>query len=291
MLRVDRAQPRRARMFVVAVAAVTALLLVVFAAKPAGRADADDGDARRRQYESAAAVHAHENIAAESAKSAKLRNSKPGDVAHDDHHQAGGGGAAHGDAHHDDGLGLHAAELGRPVPTPLPTPAATAAKVHRFPRVEINTEHGAIVFELRPNSAPKTVANFLKLVKSGWYNGTALYRYERGFCLQGGGWPSKQSPFPPVPMEYKLPNKKWAVSMARGNDPGSATSEFSIMLGDNSKWLGPGGGTKDGYAVFAEVVAGFDVIEALGKLPTRKAGLTMFAKPVTILYMLPSIDD
>jgi peptidyl-prolyl cis-trans isomerase A (cyclophilin A) len=143
-------------------------------------------------------------------------------------------------------------------------------------------QYGNIDMLLRPDGAPQTVANIRKLVETGWFNGTTLYRYEPGFCLQGGGWPHKSSPFPPVPLEYKLPNKQWAVSMARTADPNSATTEFSIMLGDNSKWLGPGGSEKFGYAVFAEVVGGFETIASLGRLPTRKSGLTLFVDPVKV---------
>jgi cyclophilin family peptidyl-prolyl cis-trans isomerase len=156
------------------------------------------------------------------------------------------------------------------------TPAPTFLQAHLF------TEYGTIVWELIPSAAPQTVANFVKLATTGWYNGTTLYRYEANFCLQGGGWPKKGSPYPAVPLEYKLPNKKFAVSMARTADPHSATSEYSIMLNDNSQWLGPGGSDPHGYAVFAQVIDGFSVIEKLGTLKTRKDGLTVFVSPVRI---------
>jgi cyclophilin family peptidyl-prolyl cis-trans isomerase len=157
---------------------------------------------------------------------------------------------------------------------------ATAEFVH----LVLGGDKGSITLKLLPDAAPKTVANFKALVSSGWYNGTTLYRYEAGFCLQGGGWPTKSSPLPVVPLEYKLPNAKFAVSMARTGDPNSATSEFSIMLGDNSKWLGPGGSDKYGYAVFAHVVGleSANTIRLLGGLPTKKAGLTLFVDPVKV---------
>merc|ERR1712146_729887 len=105
------------------------------------------------------------------------------------------------------------------------------------------------------------------------------YRYEATFCLQGGGWPTKASPYPRVPHEYRLPNKNFAVSMARTSDPNSATSEFSIMLADNSKWLGLGGSEKYGYAVFAQVVDGFDLIEKFRAMPKdKRGGLTYLKK-------------
>ena len=153
----------------------------------------------------------------------------------------------------------------------------------------MRTELGSIVLELRPDAAPKTVANFIRLVESGFYSSTpenrdksaSMYRYEPNFCFQGGGWPVKGSPFPPVPLEYKLPNVKYAVYMARTADPDSATSEFSIMLNDNSRWLGPksgGGGDPYGYAVFAKVVGGFDVIEKAGELSREKRGGLVYLK-------------
>ena len=168
-------------------------------------------------------------------------------------------------------------------PTPVPTPAPVERHADEHPHATfLLGEHGRIEFRLRPDAAPKTVANFVRLIEHGWYNGSTLYRFEAGFCLQGGGWPTKGSPFPSVPLEYKLPNRKYAVSMVRTQDPNSATGEFSIMLNDNSKWLGPGGSEKWGYAVFAEIAEGIDTIAKLGKLPTKKQGLTLFVKPVTI---------
>lgn len=166
----------------------------------------------------------------------------------------------------------------QPKPTLEPTAVPRAALF-----ATLRTPHGSIVFELLPSAAPQTVANFVRLVESGFYKDTTLYRYEAGFCLQGGAWPKKESPFPPVKLEYHLPNAKYFVSTARTSDPNSATSEFSIMLGDNSKWLGPGGSDPYGYAVFAKVVGGIDVIEKLGALKTEKKGLTLFVPPVPIL--------
>ena len=106
--------------------------------------------------------------------------------------------------------------------------------------------------------------------------------------MQGGGWPKKSGPIT-VPLETQLysqhPNKQWAVSAARTSDPDSAGAEFSIMLGDNrcaphasrppqlphvwppsfpnSKWLGPGGSDAHGYSVFADVIGGKHVVEAI----------------------------
>lgn len=110
-------------------------------------------------------------------------------------------------------------------------------KAMRLPsRAVIRTSAGDIVLELLLDAAPRHVHNFVSLARSGWYNDTSLYRLEKGFCLQGGGWPKKNGPTT-VPLETHMyaqhPNKQWAVSAARTSDPNSASAEFSIMLGDN----------------------------------------------------------
>lgn len=73
--------------------------------------------------------------------------------------------------------------------------------------------------------------------------------------------------------------------MARSGDPNSATSEFSIMLRDNSEWLSPKGSDKHGYAVFAQVIEGWDVIQHVMTLPTRtNSNIQMLITPVKIEY-------
>lgn len=155
------------------------------------------------------------------------------------------------------------------------------------PFATIATDLGDIELEMFPEDAPKTVANFMKLAEIGFFNKTTLYRYEANFVLQGGGWPTKASPLPVVPLEYKVPNFQFHVSTARTADPDSATCEYSIMLQDNSKWLGPGGSDKYGYAVFAKVVGGFDVIEKFAALKTKKGGLTLLDPAVIVRAWIP----
>ena len=144
----------------------------------------------------------------------------------------------------------------------------------------ILTSRGPIEVEFLPEAAPKTVENFVQLITMGFFNNTSFYRYEPNFVLQGGGWPTKASPLPSVPLEYNLPNFKYFISTARTSDPNSATCEFSIQINDNSKWLGPGGSDKYGYAVFAKVVGGFDVIEGFASLPTKQSGGLKIIDPV-----------
>eukprot|EP01120_Amphizonella_sp_Union-15-10_P001400 TRINITY_DN1147_c0_g2_i3.p1 TRINITY_DN1147_c0_g2~~TRINITY_DN1147_c0_g2_i3.p1 ORF type:complete len:256 (-),score=34.02 TRINITY_DN1147_c0_g2_i3:87-854(-) len=151
--------------------------------------------------------------------------------------------------------------------------------------VILSTEKGDIVMSFYPQAAPKTVQNFKALVEKKFFDGDGrFYRSETDFVLQGGTWPDKPSPFPPVPLEYKLPNEKYAVSMARTNDPDSATTEFSIMLKNNSYWNGPFHDNSLGYAVFAQVIDGWDVVTAITKLHTVSShGMTMLDPVVKIL--------
>jgi cyclophilin family peptidyl-prolyl cis-trans isomerase len=148
----------------------------------------------------------------------------------------------------------------------------------------IETELGRIVWRFFPDHAPITVDNMKKMIEGGHYNNSHLYRAQSKFCLQGGLWNLRRAPFPPIKLEYNLPNKMGFISMARGSDPDSGSSEFSIMLRDNSEWLSPKGSDKYGYAVFAQVVEGWDVIQNIMKLPTNseKSRIQMLKQPVKI---------
>jgi peptidyl-prolyl cis-trans isomerase B (cyclophilin B) len=153
----------------------------------------------------------------------------------------------------------------------------SARPAQRFRRtVRFETDFGAIVWGLHDDAAPKTTDNIVALVTQGFYNNSCIYRYEAGFVMQGGGC-GGQASRQTVPLEYKLPNIKHSVAMARSNDPHSGGSEWFINLNDNSEHLGPRQG--GGYAVFAHVLDGFLAIDRMMKLPTHHAGLTMFNDP------------
>eukprot|EP01121_Diplochlamys_sp_Union-15-3_P020733 TRINITY_DN8165_c0_g1_i1.p1 TRINITY_DN8165_c0_g1~~TRINITY_DN8165_c0_g1_i1.p1 ORF type:complete len:108 (-),score=16.06 TRINITY_DN8165_c0_g1_i1:110-433(-) len=95
----------------------------------------------------------------------------------------------------------------------------------------------------------------------------------------------KKSPLGSVPLEYNLPNKEGYVSLARDSEPNSGSSEFFILLRDNTEWLGPGGSDKYGYTVFAKVVKGWDVIMEIAKGDIEiQAGLPMLKNPVKIFH-------
>jgi cyclophilin family peptidyl-prolyl cis-trans isomerase len=130
------------------------------------------------------------------------------------------------------------------------------------PIVVFETTKGKIEAAVYADKAPITAENFLGLVKSGFYNGLTFHRYEPGFVVQGGdpkgngtGGSGKKIKLEIVP---ELKHDLGALSMARTNDPDSATSQFFIMIG-NAHFL-------DGkYAVFGQITEGGDIAMQLRK--------------------------
>jgi len=158
------------------------------------------------------------------------------------------------------------------------------------PRVLIKTNLGNITVELFEKEAPITVKNFLSYVDSKFYDGTTFHRIIPGFVIQGGGFTPDMKKKPtkdPIKNEATngLKNLKGTLSMARTMDINSATSQFFINLRNN-----PALDHKDntprgyGYAVFGKVVAGWDVVEKIAKVPTTTKGIykNVPEKPVII---------
>ena len=138
------------------------------------------------------------------------------------------------------------------------------------PKVEFKTSMGNFVVELDPELAPKTSANFLDYVKSGFYNGTIFHRVIDGFMIQGGGFTAdltQKKPNDPVVSEAQngLKNQKYTIAMARTAAINSATSQFFINTTDNFNLDYPRGG---GYTVFGKVISGTQTIDAIRKVPT-----------------------
>jgi len=140
------------------------------------------------------------------------------------------------------------------------------------PSVEMQTSAGTIVIELDAAKAPKTVENFLKYAKDGFYDGTVFHRVIDGFMIQGGGFTKDMAEKPtaaPIVNESKDSgkNQRGTIAMARRPDPNSATAQFFINLVDNSSQLDyPKNG--GGYAVFGKVVQGIEVVDKIAKVPT-----------------------
>ncbi|TYP65042.1 MULTISPECIES: peptidylprolyl isomerase [Pseudomonadaceae] len=139
------------------------------------------------------------------------------------------------------------------------------------PHVLLNTSMGEIEIELEAEKAPVSVKNFLEYVESGYYDGTVFHRVIPGFMIQGGGFNeglSQKKTRAPIKNEADngLHNVRGTLAMARTQNVDSATSQFFINHRDND-FLDHG--SRDfGYAVFAKVVRGMDVVDQIAQVPT-----------------------
>ena len=139
------------------------------------------------------------------------------------------------------------------------------------PKAMIKTKLGEIEIKLFPDKAPKHVENFIKLAKSGFYNGTIFHRVIPGFMIQGGDPNTKDlnkkelygmgGPGHSVKAEFNdVPHKRGIVSMARSNDPDSAGSQFFIVVEDSPFLDGK-------YTAFGQVVKGLGVADKIVNQP------------------------
>ena len=140
------------------------------------------------------------------------------------------------------------------------------------PVVVMKTTEGTIEITLDAKNAPISTKNFLQYVDEKFYDGLFIYRDVKGFVAQGGGVSpagSGKTEHQPISDEAHngLHNARGTISMARTNDPNSATTQFFLNFVDNSASLDPNPMSPDGYAVFGKITKGLDVldkIEALG---------------------------
>jgi peptidyl-prolyl cis-trans isomerase B (cyclophilin B) len=148
-------------------------------------------------------------------------------------------------------------------------PAAGSAK--KEPRAIIKTKFGEMEIKFFQDVAPKHVENFIKLAKSGFYNGTIFHRVIPGFMIQGGDPNTKDltkketygqgGPGHNVTAEFnETPHKRGIVSMARAKEPDSAGSQFFIVVED-SRFL------DRQYTAFGEVVKGMGVADKIVSEP------------------------
>ncbi len=153
--------------------------------------------------------------------------------------------------------------------------AADSDREGDVPMVVFETSHGDITIEMFPDEAPITVENFLSYVDDGFFDGTVFHRVMPGFVIQGGGFDAdmnQKETRDPIRNEADngLKNDRGTLSMARTQQVNSATSQFFINLNDNA-FLNHG--ARDfGYAVFARVVEGMDVVDEIAKVPTGSHG-------------------
>ncbi|RLA17828.1 MAG: hypothetical protein DRQ62_14525 [Gammaproteobacteria bacterium] len=140
------------------------------------------------------------------------------------------------------------------------------------PIVELKTSRGLITVELMADKAPKTVNNFLSYVHEGFYENTLFHRVISDFMIQGGGYNinlEMQEARAPIALEANvgLSNLRGTIAMARLHDPDTARSQFFINTADNS-FLDYQNLLNPGYAVFAQVIDGMDVVDAISALAT-----------------------
>lgn len=161
------------------------------------------------------------------------------------------------------------------VPSTTP-PAATPAAGN--PVAVISTSLGDFTVELFKDRAPVSVENFLQYAREGFYEGTIFHRVVRRYVVQGGGYDAALKEKPtrgPILNEATngLRNLRGTLAMARTRALRSATSQFYINLSDNRELDHRGFTPSDyGYAVFGRVLAGMDIVDQIGMVPTQTAG-------------------
>ena len=166
--------------------------------------------------------------------------------------------------------------IASPAQAQAPAAAKPGPVAAQAPQVKLATSLGDIVLELDPAKAPKTVANFLQYVQDKHYDGTVFHRVIDGFMVQGGGFTADMVQKPtraPIALEASngLKNDTYTVAMARTGNPDSATSQFFINVKDNAMLNAPQP-DGHGYAVFAKVVQGQDVVDKIRAVPTGSKG-------------------
>ena len=144
------------------------------------------------------------------------------------------------------------------------------------PKIKITVrDYGEMTAELYPDKAPKTVENFLGLIESGFFSGVIFHRVISGFMIQGGGYDESfaDKDAPSIKGEFAangfpqndLKHTRGVLSMARTQDPNSASSQFFIMH-QNAPYL------DRQYAGFGMVTDGIEVVDKIAAVPTGRMG-------------------
>ena len=154
--------------------------------------------------------------------------------------------------------------------------------------VIIEMENGATIkLELDATAAPKTVANFEKLVKSGFYDGLIFHRVIPGFMIQGGdpqgngmGGADENivGEFRANGFDNPIKHTRGVISMARAFNPNSASSQFFIMHADAPHLDGQ-------YAAFGKVVEGIETVDEIASIPTDYSDIPKIAMRMKRVYI------
>jgi peptidyl-prolyl cis-trans isomerase B (cyclophilin B) len=158
-------------------------------------------------------------------------------------------------------------------------------------QVVLVTNYGEMVVSFRPDKAPKTVENFLQLCKQGFYDGTKFHRVIRNFMIQGGDPNTRDDSKPEtwglggpgttVVAEFSdLKHLRGTLSMARGNDPNSAGSQFFLVHKDSPNLDGS-------YTAFGNLEKGADVLDAIANV--QCTGSAQAPRPVQPVILLSTV--
>jgi peptidyl-prolyl cis-trans isomerase A (cyclophilin A) len=156
------------------------------------------------------------------------------------------------------------------------------------------TTLGDFKIEFFDKEAPISVANFQKYIEDGFFDGTIFHRIVPGFVIQGGGFTEdmtqkKTQPAIKNEADNGLKNSRGTLSMARTNDINSATSQFFVNLKDNG-FLDHSRGNF-GYAVFARVTEGMDVVDKIAAVETgRRKGFDDVPVEAVIMKSVRKVD-
>ena len=164
-------------------------------------------------------------------------------------------------------------------PQPSTEPVATQAKPEPFDKadvktmagqcVRLETEAGVIEVELYPEQAPETVRNFLNLTALGLYDTTTFARVVPGFVIQGGNLATRETSSVAIALRSRktipdepnsIPHERGVLSMARTDEPHSASTHFFILVSVAPDLDGK-------FAAFGRVTKGMDVVDAINKVP------------------------
>jgi peptidyl-prolyl cis-trans isomerase B (cyclophilin B) len=147
----------------------------------------------------------------------------------------------------------------------------------------IKTSEGEMVVQFWTDAAPKTIENFKKLAREGFYDGTTFHRIVKGFMIQGGDPnskdPAKENSYGEGGPSYKIKaefndhsHQRGVISMARSSDPDSAGSQFFICLAPVPR-------LDHQYTTFGKLIKGADVLEKIGDTPVTRNSSGESSKP------------
>lgn len=195
--------------------------------------------------------------------------------------------------------GSSAAQTASATPAPPPAPVAKPAdeqkpiSYYTDKVAELHTTAGEIDIRFFPDVAPNHVRNFIDLSERGFYNGTKFHRVIPGFVIQGGD-PNSVSGDPStwgtgnsgkyIALEpSSIHHARGIVSMARGGDPNSASSQFFICVADAPNLDG-------GYSVFGEVTKGMDVVDKIVMADTGGGSRPLNPETIKSITIRPATD-